>query len=814
MADSIIRDSLTCPITACIMRNPVQGNDGQTYERDAIIQWLSKNPISPITKQPMSISDLKVNASIRFLVDKFNEGKLGNISDSSNSSQVSISSTFNMPDISESSQSRLIYSNTPHLSNDSHSILSSVFKGTDQFCNNYLFKFQLNDESSSATQPLKGTDLMLVIDRSGSMQVSVEAKNENGESIENGFSQQDMVNHAAKTVAKSMKPTDRLGIIIFDNTWETIFNLLPMSEMNCCRALAQISEIRPRGQTDIWRATEAAIDLLYNREDKSRNSAVIVLTDGCPNISPSKGEIETLHNKRKKLNFYIPIYTFGFGYNLQEDLLYGMAKVGDGCVGHIPDGGMIATVFSNFLGNILCTVAYNFNLIINFKENMDYFDTSPIAGDFKFAWNEDKKSISVSVGTLQLGQSRNIIIKKGTPISFTYTYNIANSSYKYDNEVNTTSQNQKEVMIHSTRFFLVEKLREAIELKNCNSSAQHIYKEMIDYLNNLYNKDPLIKKILKNFTDQVKLALSENPDHISYLNGKKVPYFIKWGRWYLDQLSRALNQEQKPNFKDEACYFGGTVFNNIVDYASDQFDSLPAPKPSNISRNHFSSYNSSSQQPINMSNYNNQNNPCFTGTSQIMMIDGELKYIKDIIKGDIVSTLSDPYDINSKIVAANVRAVLKTNIYHQIDLVTFRDNLKITPWHPVLTDKGWQYPINLAPVTKENCDAVYSIILDNYHTCLINNIWCIGLGHGYQERVVKHDYFGTSQVIDDLKKLSGWQDGLVVIDSTCIIRDPLTNLVIGITENQRDKSVHGDYKLNVRQLQNISSLITEPLLQT
>ena len=120
----------------------------------------------------------------------------------------------------------------------------------------------------------------------------------------------------------------------------------------------------------------------------------------------------------------------------------------------------------------------------------------------------------------------------------------------------------------------------------------------------------------------------------------------------------------------------------------------------------------------------------------------------------------------------------------------------------------------MAPAKKENCEAVYSILLDNYHTCLINNVWCIGLGHGYQERVVKHDYFGTSWVIDDMKKLPGWEEGLVVIDPTYIVRDPLTNLVIGITENQREKSVYCGFNFNISQVQNIASLITHPLLQT
>ena len=55
-----IIDSITWPITSNIMTDPVQGNDGQTYERSAIIQALNIKEESSITHQPMKISDLKV----------------------------------------------------------------------------------------------------------------------------------------------------------------------------------------------------------------------------------------------------------------------------------------------------------------------------------------------------------------------------------------------------------------------------------------------------------------------------------------------------------------------------------------------------------------------------------------------------------------------------------------------------------------------------------------------------------------------------------------------------------------------------------
>ena len=78
MSSNPILESITCPINGTIMKDPVQGNDGQTYERSAIVEWLTKHQLnSPITKQPMSVSDLKVNASIRFLCDKYHCWRIG-----------------------------------------------------------------------------------------------------------------------------------------------------------------------------------------------------------------------------------------------------------------------------------------------------------------------------------------------------------------------------------------------------------------------------------------------------------------------------------------------------------------------------------------------------------------------------------------------------------------------------------------------------------------------------------------------------------------------------------------------------------------
>ncbi|CAM4954870.1 unnamed protein product [Rotaria socialis] len=69
-------DTLKCPITFELFRDPVTGQDGHTYERDAIITWLQKNGASPQTREPMTIDSLRPNHIVKQLVDEFKSSSL------------------------------------------------------------------------------------------------------------------------------------------------------------------------------------------------------------------------------------------------------------------------------------------------------------------------------------------------------------------------------------------------------------------------------------------------------------------------------------------------------------------------------------------------------------------------------------------------------------------------------------------------------------------------------------------------------------------------------------------------------------------
>lgn len=43
-------DKYLCPITGDVMKDPVIAMDGYTYERTAIVEWLSRSGVSPMTR--------------------------------------------------------------------------------------------------------------------------------------------------------------------------------------------------------------------------------------------------------------------------------------------------------------------------------------------------------------------------------------------------------------------------------------------------------------------------------------------------------------------------------------------------------------------------------------------------------------------------------------------------------------------------------------------------------------------------------------------------------------------------------------------
>lgn len=73
MSSTHTRQHLICPIALELFMDPVIAEDGNTYERNAITQWIHQHGTSPITKKSMNIDRLTPNHTIKDSVANFKQ---------------------------------------------------------------------------------------------------------------------------------------------------------------------------------------------------------------------------------------------------------------------------------------------------------------------------------------------------------------------------------------------------------------------------------------------------------------------------------------------------------------------------------------------------------------------------------------------------------------------------------------------------------------------------------------------------------------------------------------------------------------------
>jgi len=233
------------------------------------------------------------------------------------------------------------------------------------------------------------------------------------------------------------------------------------------------------------------------------------------------------------------------------------------------------------------------------------------------------------------------------------------------------------------------------------------------------------------------------------------------------------------NFKDPGVqHYGGPLFRQLRDQLDDIFCNLPPPQPSIKKRAPDNTYQYAP--PVNMRTYHNVDNGCFDGMCSVLLADESRKLVKNIRKGDYVATPNGP---------TKVLCVIKFPCKNQTtDLVELEGGLKLTPYHPIRVEGQWRFPCELAIATPKFCPAVFTFVLENFHILLIDGVECVTLGHDFTDDVVKHPYFGSQRIIEDLKKMSGWSSGLVTVDGQ-FVRDPKTDMISGFRSKGQENSV-------------------------
>ena len=722
MSTIFVPEDFYCPITGELMNDPVsEPNGGHTYERDAIEKWIDKKGTSPMTRKILGVDDLKSNIILKKSIDSIRE----KISEE----QLKISSRIVDSEIK-------VFTDT----------LKDTTIKASQKDNNLIIKIDVPNVDKRPP-----VDVVLCIDVSGSMGTDAPVKGNDGKSTSYGISVLSLTVAAAKTILKTLDEEDNISIVTYTGKADTLFTDCPCSEQNKSTIEAELDRLTPQNTTNIWDGLKTSLDILRLNSPSNKMKVIKLLTDGVPNVEPCRGHEYELNKYFKTHDFKCMINCYGFGYSLNSELLDEISKIsgGDG-YSFIPDSSLLGNIFIHGISNFFTTAA------IDVKLNIIY---------------EDDEVLEEKINSIKYGRSKNIILDVDKPVK---KVELIHNGMKLSTELYEMIDEYYYEQLYRCK--AVDCIDNCIKMKKFNDEG---FKTELDNLlleisfNKEIKNSDYIKNLLYDLEGQVKEALNMTTE------GHKKDFFTRWGIHYLRSLKTAYENEICNNFKDRGVSnFTGELFEKLRDEVSDIFDNMPPPKRNTVVNNYRGSFQSPITQPqqgiSTMASYNLASGGCCTGDSRIRMSDNSFKKVEELSIGDEVISV-DTKSGKQVFQTGIIKNIIITKCDGKENLVQL-DDLKITPYHPII-EKGenkcnWIYPKDLGIVEEFECSEVYTFILDNRQSVLIEDYIFVTLGSGLSDNeVVQHDYFCSDRVVNDINNIAMNKNGKTLLTKNMFQRD-------------------------------------------
>jgi len=747
-----------CPITGSIMIDPVSDNGGHTYERDSIVQWLQTNKTSPITREYLDESLLTDNVAMKRSIES--------IRDKLTSDQLKVDSQIMDVEL------------LPYVEK-----LDEIT--IDQYYNEGKLVVSITGPDVVKRPPI---DIVLCIDVSYSMYDEATLKGTHNERLSHGMSVLSLTLSAAKTILYTLDDDDNISIVTYSSGAKTVVKGLPCSRENKALISSALDSLKPLSNTNMWAGMIESLDILKDTSPPNKNKGIILLTDGVPNVEPPRGHETMLQRYFDENDFRCMISCYGFGYNLNSELLLNISNIsgGDG-YSFIPDASILGSVFINGISNLLLTCTTNVNMKINLGDGSTItngpseinIDSLKYGKTKHFVFDVDVVDTTVVDTTVVDTTVVDTTVVDTTVVDTTVVdttvderqlRSIAKVTLTLPNgkTISSVTNTCDEKLINRQLFRMgaVKTINHCLYLKKYNDdsfkdSINEFQHKMLEY--NSVANDPYIQNILDDFSGQVKEALNMTND------GMREDWFSRWGIHYLRSLQGAYKNELCNNFKDKGLLnFKSGLFDILCDNISTVFEAIPPPKPDIVKQAYRGSTNLRS-----MSVYNNAGGGCCIGTSGVLMANKNTKEIQHIKKGDKVITC-DPNNLNEQVISEVECLVFTESPDYKESLSTVQNNtmsLSLTPYHPILNNEDrWIHPCTLSPPLFRACRGVYTLVVKNRYPVIVQGFVYATLGHNIQGPVIGHPFFGTNKVINDLKRFNTFTEGFVELKKANYIR--------------------------------------------
>ena len=256
----------------------------------------------------------------------------------------------------------------------------SIYKGDKLFNANNPFVINLfapEKKLEEEEEKKVYADLICVIDISGSMY---------GEKIH-------QVKESLKILVDMMNEKDRIALVLFSSNASLLNDLEYLTKENKEKIKKKIEEINATGGTNIASGLQIAVDILKKekntpKENESRSSSVILLSDGCDNDNDEiqLGEKLKSLTKGEKLSF--TLNTFGYGDDHDPKIMNKLANLRDGSFFFVEDYQKVGEFFVSVLGGCMTMISKNAQLDV--KLNNQNCKIVKIFGESNLYYYESK----------------------------------------------------------------------------------------------------------------------------------------------------------------------------------------------------------------------------------------------------------------------------------------------------------------------------------------------------------------------------------------------------------------------------------------
>ena len=213
------------------------------------------------------------------------------------------------------------------------------------------------DMEQTGDQSKQPVDLVVVLDRSGSMQ---------GRKMEHARS-------AVMQLISSMDPDDRMGIITYSNHVEMLSGLVALDPNNRDQLAARVDRIVPSGGTNLGAGLQCGISMLSGAGRDERQRKVILVSDGLANQGiTSTRALGAMAGRATE--FSLGVTTVGVGYDFNELLMTTIADHGGGNYYFLENPGAFAALLEKEFEATRSVIAGNVELSIPLPHGVQLID--------------------------------------------------------------------------------------------------------------------------------------------------------------------------------------------------------------------------------------------------------------------------------------------------------------------------------------------------------------------------------------------------------------------------------------------------------